>query len=333
MQRFIFLILTILFGINLPVFACDYCLLAQGISPLETSHGIGLRIDQRYTRLATLFDHGKKIMNSDELETHWTTQLTAFYSVSPKISLIGIVPFARRFEREGEEDHQDHVDGQLTYHQGFSRIAAIQHGSGAAGSSFGLSDITLLGRFQAYQRHSLTSTFIASLQAGVRIPTGKTDALNDNGEVLDAHIQPGTGAFSYLFGVSTSYALSRLSVVANGVFSIATEGNFGDDSYEFGNALNYDAAIRFRLNASALSGANVFASFGIAGEWRENELLNGTELEQTGGNTLYITPGFQIFFQSVVFEVSFWQAVGHDLNGEQLGENFKTFAGITYLIR
>ncbi|MFQ5629984.1 MAG: hypothetical protein ACE5I1_14555, partial [bacterium] len=146
-------------------------------------------------------------------------------------------------------------------------------------------------------------------------------------------IQPGTGAFSYLFGLSTSYAYKKLNAVANGTFSLATEGEVGDDSYEYGNAINYDAALRYRLSGSLQSSANLFAALGIAGEWRQKEQLNSLELDGTGGNTLYLTPGFQVFFRSVVFEFSFWQAISRDLNGEQLGESFKTFAGLTFLLK
>jgi hypothetical protein len=35
--------------------ACDYCLVSQGISPLQTQNGIGVRIDQRYTELDSVY--------------------------------------------------------------------------------------------------------------------------------------------------------------------------------------------------------------------------------------------------------------------------------------
>jgi hypothetical protein len=326
MQKWLIFTLLILISTYSSLLACDYCLLTQGISPLETSKGIGFRIDERYTRLSTLFDHGQKVDNSNELETHWTTQLTAFYKLQPRITLVAFVPYVRRYERKlpevGEANSKPFPVDRL--HHG---------GEGAAGTATGLGDITLLGRYQVIKRHSLTSTFIAALQTGVRFPTGSTDAQDDHGNFLDAHLQPGTGAFNYLFGISTSYALNRLNVVANGLFNLATEGNVGEDSYEFGNALNYDAALRFRINPGEQQALNFFAAIGVAGESRGKELQNGVAVEGTGGHTLYLTPGLQIFYQRLVFELSFWQAIHHDLNGEQLGETFKTFAGICYLIQ
>lgn len=323
-------ILALLFSVGATL-ACDYCLLTQGISPLETSKGIGFRVDERYTRLSTLFDHGQKVDNSNELETHWTTQLTAFYNVQSRLTLVAFVPYVRRYEREMAEDttgHHDFVAAKT------SRVHKLFHGgTGAAGTANGLGDITLLTRYQAIKKHSLTSTFIAALQAGVRFPTGSTDAQDDHENFLDAHLQPGTGAFNYLLGFSTSYALNRFNFVATALFNLAAQGKVGEDTYEFGNALNYDTAIRLRLNSGEQAPLNFFAAMGVAGEYRGSELQNGVEVEGSGGHTMYLTPGLQVFYRSLVFEFSFWQAIYHDIDGEQLGETFKTTAGISYLIQ
>ena len=331
MQKwFILTSLLLAFSVG-SLLACDYCLLTQGISPLETSKGLGLRVDERYTRLSTLFDHGTKMDNSNELETHWTTQFSAFYNVKSRLTLVAFVPYVRRYEREVAEDTTAHSDAVAAK---TSQVHKLFHGgTGAAGTATGLSDLTLLARCQAIKRHSLTSTFIAALQAGVRFPTGRTNAQDHHENFLDAHLQPGTGAFNYLFGLSTSYAFKRFNLVANGLYNLATEGEVGEDTYEFGNALNYDAAFRFRLNSGEQAPLNFFAAVGVAGEYRGSELQNGVEVPGTGGHTLYLTPGLQVFYRSLLFEFSFWQPLVQDLNGEQLGETFKTFAGISYLIQ
>lgn len=321
---------------------CDYCLLTQGISPLETSNGIGFRLDQRYTRLSTLFDNGEKIDREGALETHWTTQFSGFYTVKPRLSFIAVVPIVRRFG-EGESHHheEEEIEKPLTNHKFNTRsldsfrgfVTLSGGGEGAAGSSFGLSDIALLGRYQFYKRHTLASTFIAVFQTGVRIPTGTTDARNDDGEVLEAHLQPGTGAFNFLLGASANYVKNNLGFAANGIYSIATEGKVGGDIYQYGNALNYDASLRYRLISSLQSGLNFFANLGIAGEYRRHEKQNGLALDDTGGHTFYLAPSVQVFYQQFVFELSYWHTVGHNLNGRQLGETFKTFAGLTFLLR
>jgi hypothetical protein len=310
--------------------ACDYCLLTQGISPLETAKGIGFRVDERYTRLSTQFEHGQKIENGNQLETHWTTQLTAFYNLKSRFTLVTFVPYVRRYERDVPEEGE----GGHGISQKRAPVYELHHGGkGAAGTAHGFGDITLLGRYQAIKKHTLTSTFVAAVQAGMRFPTGSTNAKDDHENFLDSHLQPGTGAFNYLFGLSTSYAFKRFNLVANGLFNVTGEGEVGPDKYEYGNALNYDAAVRFRINSGELAPFNFFAALGVAGEYRRDEIENGVPLVGSGGHTLYLAPGLQIFYRSLVFEAAFWHAIYHDIDGEQLGETFKTFAGIGYLIQ
>lgn len=320
--------------------ACDYCLLVQGVSPLETSGGKGLRIYQRYTRLSTLFDDGKKVADSNAMETHWTTQFNGFYSFTPKIMVIAVVPVVRRSGSGEEEEVPANTapagmlrNSSQAFAGASGSFAALSsaHEEGAAGTSFGLGDVMLLGRYQLFQRHAIATTFLTAVQLGVRFPTGSSAAKNDQGEYLDVHLQPGTGAFNFLFGLSANYIKERIGLVADGLFSIPTEGTVGDQTYQFGNALNYDASFRYRFT-SFESSVSFFGAVGIAGEYRGKEKQNGVELDDTGGHTVYFAPGIQLNYQRVLFEVSYWQPVVHHLNGIQLGETVKTYAGISFLL-
>lgn len=56
------------------------------------------------------------------------------------------------------------------------------------------------------------------------------------------------------------------------------------------------------------------------------------ELDDSGGHTVYLSPGLQVSVgPNWVFEVSYQHAVYHDLNGVQLGENYKVFGSLIYL--
>ena len=52
----------------------------------------------------------------------------------------------------------------------------------------------------------------------------------------------------------------------------------------------------------------------------------------SGGNTVYLTPGIQVVLvPHWVIELSYQHAIYHDLNGTQLGETYKAITGVTYL--
>ena len=62
-----------------PVRACDFCLISQGISPLETLSGSGLRLTQRYALNDSVYRGTEEIDNPGGRESFWTTDLTAEY--------------------------------------------------------------------------------------------------------------------------------------------------------------------------------------------------------------------------------------------------------------
>ena len=70
----------------------------------------------------------------------------------------------------------------------------------------------------------------------------------------------------------------------------------------------------------------------MVGEYRKKEKQNGVELDDTGGHTIYLAPSIEVYLQKFLFEVSFWQPIAHHLNGTQLGETFKTYAGISLIL-
>src|SRR3990172_9068723 len=132
--------------------ACDYCLLTQGLSPLQTTTGLGIRIDERYTVLNSLYNGTDKVANPEgNKETHLTTQVTGFYAINPDLTALVVIPYVRKTMKEG--DGGVFVEGKAT----------------------GLGDLALMGRYTFYKRHDLASTTLLAGQAGVKLPTGATD--------------------------------------------------------------------------------------------------------------------------------------------------------------
>jgi hypothetical protein len=287
--------------------ACDFCLAAQGISPLEVG-STGLRIDLRYLRVGTAYHDGEKSDNEErELETHLTQQFSFFYMLTPELSATAIVPFPRR---HGEALNED---GLLV-----------------TGNQFGIGDVALLLRVKPFVDHSMTSTAILSLTAGVKLPTGSTSGKDSEGELLDAHVQLGTGSTDYLLGASGFITWGRMAGIVNLLGSIATEGAHG---HRFGSTLNYEATLRYRVLPEEYAETQLFAALGVAGEWRGRESLDGILDEDSGGNVTYIAPGLQLFFTpSLSLEASLQYPVIHGLHGHQLGEDFRVMTGVQVLL-
>lgn len=312
--------------------ACDYCLLTQGLSPLETTHGFGFRVDGRYTVLNSVFSGSSEIENHDnEKESHFTTQLTGFFNASDRLTLIAILPVANRKVSLEMEDAHGHDDGDSHADGEDAHDSSPVHSHNAPGSAFSISDLTLMGRYTFFRRHHFQQSTLLAFQAGVKIPTGATDRRDDVGDFLDAHIQPGTGSWNFLLGLSFNYVKNRFGLSSNLLYSINTTGEAGSDDYRFGNWLNGDITARYPILAGK---RNLFLSLGLNGEIRGQEEINGQTLSNTGGEVLYAAPGVQFMLsRHLTLEASFLYPFYHNLNGaEQLGEDFKSFFGVSYLL-
>ncbi|MEK6689749.1 MAG: transporter [Nitrospirota bacterium] len=320
----LFVILFCLVGIlflTYRVEACDYCILSQGISPLETIRGKGIRVTERYTVLKSVYKGSDKLDTHGAKEEYWTTEFTGFYGISENIMLLAVVPLRKT-----------KLDGHLHVHEdGDVEVESDK------GDEFGLGDIALLGRYTFFKTHTIDTTTTIAAIVGVKFPTGKTDGkTGDGANFLDAHLQLGTGSTDFLLGLSLSHAIGRFSMAANLLGSINTEGDVGDKKHQFGNTLNYDLTARYRVYPGKISplGQQLFLALGVNGEIRGKEKEDGIELTNSGGHTIYISPGIQVVVSPHwVFELSYSHPVYHNLNGIQLGEDYKISGGVTYLFK
>ncbi len=300
------------------VAACEYCLIGQGISPLQTQTGAGLRLAQRYTLLDAVYAGDSELVNPGVKEEYWTTEVSGFYSVSDRFLVLATLPIRKT---KG--------DGELIVGPG-----GDPEREDTTGDARGVGDLSLLGRYTFYSRHTLdTSTLLAGV-FGIKLPTGSTDRRGDQGEYLDSHLQLGTGSTDLLVGVSVDHALGRYAISANLLASVAGKGETGDDSHRFGNSVNYDVTGKYRVTPAVYGASSntLFVSLGVNGEYRAKEKLNGNTLPDSGGHTVYLTPGLQYQMAAHwILEATYQHAVYHDLNAMQLGENYKLFGSATYL--
>jgi Putative MetA-pathway of phenol degradation len=298
--------------------ACEYCLLGQGISPLQTQTGAGVRVAQRYTLLDSVYEGDNEVSNPGVKEQYWTTDVVGFFSIADRLQLLVNAPI-RKTEGNGELTKGPNGEPER---------------EDETGDASGLGDVTLLARYTLLGRHSAAGTTLLAGIVGVKLPTGSTNQHDDEGGYLDSHLQLGTGSTDALLGLSVDHAADRWSLSANALVSITGDGEVGDESHQFGDSLNYDVTAKYRMTPATLgqSPNAWFVSLGINGEAREHEHLDGQRVADSGGHVVYLTPGVQwVVGNSWVVEATYQYAIYHDLDDLQLGEDYKIFGSVTYL--
>lgn len=160
-----------------------------------------------------------------------------------------------------------------------------------------------------------------SLVLGFILPTGTSHQRLSNGELIEASSQPGVNAFSVAYGVAYSrYLTSQITVDSSAVYTARTTA----DEEKIGDRFDFGLALAYRLTESIRK----FPNYSIVGEvnavWIGEDVDQGITNENTGGWTLYLSPGFRVRFSEMVsltIEPSF--PVVQNLNGDQIDAQWK----------
>jgi hypothetical protein len=171
--------------------------------------------------------------------------------------------------------------GRLPYNMKEIRAAAVGEAA-TRQTENGLGDaeaMALVGLMRGEGMHP--STLAAVL--GVVAPTGANDRRGADGERLDQHLQPGTGAWSGSAGLNANLVVRAGTIGASLLGRWNANNRFG---YHYGNALLYDLGVtsRERHGLSLVAQLNGRTADG-------DRLEDGSIGEHTGGTVVYASPG------------------------------------------
>jgi hypothetical protein len=178
----------------------------------------------------------------------------------------------------------------------------------------GAGDARVLGRWQALSTVSAESGGeAAGFTFGLKLPTGRDDIVDPNGERAEPGLQPGTGTTDLLLGVywHRQFIDSRLGLFARAQWQRALDRR---DDYRPGDKLSLDVGLRYpltdrlalQLQANALATAK---SEGVR-----------AEPENTGGTLVTLSPGLAFAIGRDTQLYAFYQRPLYQrVNGVQLG--------------
>lgn len=163
-----------------------------------------------------------------------------------------------------------------------------------------------------------------SAVVGVKTPWGKNDVTAD-GERLDEHVQPGTGAANVVGGLSGLYLLDeKSSMYASAAYTGTGRNDFG---YKYGNNVQANLVYERKLT-DWLDGV---VELNFLDAKRDQVDAAGVPDPDTGGQTLYITPRIGVnIVRGLVARAAVQIPVWENLNGIQDVKPAFT-AGLTYV--
>jgi hypothetical protein len=226
------------------------------------------------------------------------------------------------------------------------------------GNTSGFGDVTVLGQYRFLNNQA--SGTQAAVLFGFKAPTGTTNLVDPFGEIFEAEFQPGSGSWDGLFGAAFSQRLTpALSFHAN-ILAIAT--GTGTQDTNLGNRFLYNGALAYRLfgetasephshdprNALAHAGHDhsrmvtkapmVTAPHGhvaldalleINGEWHDKQRTFGIADPNSGGNTIFSSPGLRLTIENWSGYVLVGIPVVNDYNGIQATPTWRVLTGFS----
>jgi hypothetical protein len=192
-------------------------------------------------------------------------------------------------------------------------------------SDEGIADFTLIGRYTAYKVDGPGRTFRIAPFLGVKAPTGRDDARDSLG-ALPNDVQLGSGSWDFLGGVVGTYQTLDFQVDAQ----LAYRSNREANGFRFGDVSGLDVSLQYRLWPQELgSGVPAFV-YGVLEANFVHAVKNrigGVDDPNSGGTTLFLTPGLQYVTQKWILEAAIQVPIVQHLNGTALKNDYILNAG------
>jgi len=218
------------------------------------------------------------------------------------------------------------LGGQIGYYWGSGFVSAASENGvdveQATADPEGLTDLWITGKYRILKGKPGHLSVIG----GVKLPTGRDDVKLSNGEKLEPSSQPGSGSYDFQLGAAYSrFLTSQLTIDASAIYTFRTE----HDGFEVGDRFDFGTALAYRITESI----KAFPQYSeLTGVWlgKDHSDEEGTN-PNSGGTTLYITPGLRIRFNpqwSLTTAISI--PIMQDLNGEQIESTYKASLGVSW---
>ncbi|MBI4436050.1 MAG: transporter [Candidatus Omnitrophica bacterium] len=235
--------------------------------------------------------------NQNRDERVWEFPQTIVYGFTESVAGILTVPY---------------LDKELRTVSGTERIIREDSGVG---------DISVLAKYLAYRQDFPGATSRLSLIGGMELPTGQSGDSDAQGK-LPRTLQLGSGSWDPIVGA----AYTRQTLDDEWDLNATYQFNTASNQFEFGDLLKYTVAYQKRVWPWQLPERGVYTQLNLVleanGVWAQKNRSGGSLVDNSGGNTIFLSPGLQAASQFAVVEISAQLPTLQTLNGNQVETDF-----------
>lgn len=218
------------------------------------------------------------------------------YGVNEKLAVFGVLPY---------------VDTALKANSSGTRIER---------DNSGLGDISAFARYRLWRKDGQGRTTRLAGVGGLTAPTGDDDD-SDNLGRLPPSLQNGSGAWDWFGALVASH--QTLDYQFDG--QISYRDNREANGFEIGDEIQIDLSGQYRLWPRELTGGVPGFLYGVLEInflYQDKNRLNGQSDANSGGDTIWLSPGVQYVTRRWVLEAIVQKPVSQQLNGSALKNDF-----------
>jgi len=184
-------------------------------------------------------------------------------------------------------------------------------------ASNGFGDISTRGKFRIYHWAEIGLQRHVSLVGGVKFPTGSTSG----------SVALGSGSTDFLVGGAASQDGRRYYAWTSLVYRINTEGWQGRTN---GNLLQASVAGGVRPYLPEFYDPDLLLLVELNSQFRQRDTGKISDRQNTGGNSLFISPGFWLTYRNWALKGGVQIPVLQDLNGRQPELDYRALLAVEY---
>ncbi len=189
----------------------------------------------------------------------------------------------------------------------------------------GIADARLFARYTVYKNDAPGRTFRIAPFFGVEAPTGDDNDRDRFGR-LPAPLQLGSGSWDPFGGVVATYQTLDYQIDAQAGYKVNTEAN----AFDFGDELNVDASLQYRLLPRELGAGLPGFLYGVLEAnflHQDKNRAIGVNDPNSGVTSFMLSPGLQYVTRKWIVEAIVQVPVAQDVNGTALKDDFTVRAG------
>ncbi len=309
----IFLGFLFLFTLNFNAQTC-----CSGGVPLSNNLGLSqedkgtiqLGLNYDYNNLNTLNSGTETLNDNSRLRITNSILLNASYAITNNFSAEGLFTWVNQ------------------------RRKISQFGNESLDQSSGIGDAVLLLKYRFPKLISKNSDLTLGL--GTKIPVGSSTEIDSRGILLINDLQPGSNAWDFIYWLSVSQRFNfrpSLNTALRFTYrNTGTDNNYlGNSTYKYGNEFQgflsfSDQFIFFKTLI------NPSLSFKYRNTIKDQ--IGGGELDNTGGNWVFIIPNFSInITPNMIFSTKAELPLYSNVDGTQLTPTYRITTGLLFKIK